>query len=201
VVYCYQEVSVNKIVMAVIALLLLAAPGWSGTYPLGVGLHSGYDMPVLQEDIGAGTMWGLSVRGNIVSFLHGQLIVRGTSQGDAEEELDLGNETETITFAGGTLTGFGFNLLMAKKDPAGFWPYFMLGVSSNSLSPGESFKKDESNMGWTVGGGAGINLYQRKVYLDVNTGLLVMPIHDNKASRKNWQTMIGVQYFIPIKTK
>jgi hypothetical protein len=190
---------VNKIVMAVFALLLLAAPGWSGTYLLGVGLHSGYDMPVLQEDIGAGTMWGLSVRGNIVSFLHGQLIVRGTSQGDAEIELE--HADETITFAGGTLTGFGLNLLMAKKDPAGFWPYFMLGVSSNSLSQGESFKEDESNMGWTIGGGAGINLYQRKVYLDVNTGLLVMPTHDNNASRKNWQTMIGVQYFIPIKTK
>lgn len=191
-----------KRLLFIVLLAMLAIPSWAGTYPLGVGLHSGYDVPVIQDDVGAGAMWGISVRGNIVSFLHGQLIVRGTSQSDVDEDLDLGSAgTETVTFAGGTLTGFGLNVLLAKKDPANIWPYGMLGLSSNSLAPGESFKEDESNFGWTVGGGMGINLYNRQVYLDVNTGLLVMPIHDNNASRKNWQTMIGVQYFIPIKTK
>jgi hypothetical protein len=55
--------------------------------------------------------------------------------------------------------------------------------------------------GMSGGVGAGINLYQKKIYLDVMTSLLVMPFHDNNASRKNWQTMFGVQYFFPIKTK
>jgi hypothetical protein len=192
----------NKFLAAIVMLTMLTIPVMAGTYPLGIGLHSGYDMPVIQGDVGAGPMWGISVRGNIVSFLHGQLIVRGTSQGDVEEDLEADNVViETITIAGGTLTGFGLNVLLAKKDPANFWPYFMLGISSNSLSPGESYKEDESNFGWSFGGGAGINLYNRQIYLDVNTSALVMPIHDNNASRKNWQTMVGVQYFIPIKTK
>ncbi|MBL0060664.1 MAG: hypothetical protein IPP40_04045 [bacterium] len=51
------------------------------------------------------------------------------------------------------------------------------------------------------GFGLGFNLYQRKIYLDINTSLLVMPFHDDNASRKNLQTMLGVQYFIPIKGK
>ena len=146
-------------------------------------------------------MWALGVRGNIWSFIHGQLSVRGTSQGDVDEELEFGNQTETITFKGGTLTGYGLTLLLAAKNPPSVWPYALIGVSSNSLKFGEGFKEDDSLIGWSFGGGTGINLYARKVYLDVNTSLLLMPFHDNKASRKNWQTLVGVQYFIPIHTK
>lgn len=190
---------------AFLMLLIVAAfvlPANAGTYPLGVGVHSGYDMPVLQDDIGAGMMWGIGVRGNIWSFVHGQIIVRGTSQGDKEEDLDFGNgQTETLTYKGGSLTGFGLNILLAKKNPANVWPYAILGFSSNSFDFGDEFKEDESMMGWTFGGGLGVNLYQKKVYLDAQTGLLVVPFHDNKASRKNWQSLIGVQYFIPIRTK
>ena len=52
-------------------------------------------------------MWGVSVRGNIWSFVHGQIIVRGTSQGDKKEDFEFGDATETVTYGGGTLTGFG----------------------------------------------------------------------------------------------
>lgn len=176
-----------------------ALPGF-GAYPLGVGIHGGYDMPVIQEDVGAGPVFGVSVRGNIVGPLHGQLFFRSTSQADVEEDIDFPNEP-TLTIPGGSLTGFGLNLLLAKKSPASVWPYLQLGVSTNTVSPGVDYKEEESLSGISGGGGAGFNLYQRKVYLDVSTSLLVMPFHDNKASRKNWQTMLGVQYFIPIKGK
>jgi len=184
---------------ALFLVLALALPAWA-TYPLGIGVHGGFDMPVLQGDVGEGPVFGVSVRGNIVGPLHGQLLFRSTSQADVEEDIDFPGEA-TLTIPGGTLTGFGLNLLLAKKDPASFWPYFHLGLSSNSLAPGASYKEDESLTGMSGGVGAGINLYQRKVYLDFNSSLLVMPFHDDNASRKNWQTMLGVQYFLPIKGK
>lgn len=191
--------------LSLLLLLLGAAfalPAVAGTYPLAVGVYSGYDVPALQQDVGSGMMWGVGVRGNIWRFVHGQVIVRGTSQGDAEEDLDFGDgQTETITYKGGTLTGFGLNLLLAKKNPCSVWPYALLGFSSNSFNFGDGFKEDDSLIGWSVGGGLGINLYHKKVYLDAQTYALVSPFHDNKASRKNWQTLIGVQYFIPIRTK
>ncbi len=188
-----------KVLSILIVTVCLSLPAWAD-YPLGVGLHGGFDMPVIQNDIGSGPVFGLSVRGNIVGPLHGQLVFRSTSQGDREEDIDFPGEP-TLTLPGGTLTGFGLNVLLASQDPKSFWPYFQLGLSSNSLSPGASYKEDESLTGMSGGFGAGINLYERKVFLDVNTSLLVMPIHDDKASRKNWQTMLGVQYFIPIKAK
>jgi hypothetical protein len=185
-----------------LAVLVCAAlPALADTYPLGIGAYGGYDMPVIQDDVGKGPMWAVGVRGNVWHFVHAQLFVRGTSQGDVTKTAEFGDATEDLIFKGGTLTGFGLNVLLAKHDPASVWPYALLGVSTNSLKPGESFKKKETLMGWCFGGGLGINLYDKKIYLDVNTSLLVMPFHDNKASRKNWQSFAGVQYFIPIKVK
>ena len=182
-----------------LAVLWLCHAGWAETYPLGITAYSGYDVPVIQGDVGAGPMYGLAVRGNIWKFVHGELFFRGTSQGDKDEDMEFGNQTETVTYKGGTLTGFGFNLLLACKNPVNIWPYGLLGVSSNSFKPGDSFKDSESMIGWSFGGGMGINLYQNALYLDVNTALLVMPFHDNNASRKDWQTRLGIQYYIPIK--
>lgn len=173
------------------------------TYPLGVEVFSGYDMPVLQQDVGSGTIFGLAVRGHVWGPFHGELFFRSTSQGDVDETLEFGGNIpdETVTYKGGTLSGFGANLLLAKSHPVSVWPYLQLGLSTNSLAPGEDFKKDESLLGWSFGGGTGINLYNKALYLDVNTNLLVMPFHDNNASRKNWQTRVGIQYFIPINMK
>jgi hypothetical protein len=177
-------------------------PAFAGTYPIGVGVYGGYDVPVLQQDVGSGAMWSAAVRGNIWRFVHGQIVVRGTSQGDREEKLEFGNgQSETLKYPGGKLTGFGLNLLFAAKNPASVWPYGLFGFSSNSFEPGSKNKDSETLMGWSVGGGMGVNLYQKTIYLDVNTSLLVMPFHDNKASRKNWQSLVGVQYFIPLHTK
>ena len=169
-----------RVIFFGVCALLMALPVMAGTYPLGVGAYGGFDMPIIQNDVGSGPMWAVGVRGNIWHFLHGQVIVRGTSQGDRDEDLEFGDQTETITYKGGTLTGFGFRLLFAKKDPANIWPYGIIGVTSNSLNFGDGFKKDDTLLGWAYGGGLGINLYGRKIYLDASTTFLMMPFHDNK---------------------
>ena len=190
-----------KYLIALLVFSMLGAVVASAeTYPLGVELFSGYDMPVIQEDVGAGPMFGLAVRGHVWGPFHGELYFRSTSQGDADIDPGIPNDPG-FTIAGGTLTGFGLNLLLAKSNPVSVWPYFLLGLSSNSRSPGEDFQEDESLMGWSVGGGTGINLYNRQLYLDVNATLLVMPFHDNEASRKDGQIRAGIQYFIPINMK
>ncbi|MBU0507853.1 porin family protein [bacterium] len=188
-----------RVFLAIVALSL-TIPALAGSYPLGVGAYGGFDMPIIQDDVGSGPMWAISVRGNVWRFVHAQIIVRGTSQGDVEEEAPF-DVVEKLKYKGGTLTGFGLHVLFAKKDAANIWPYGLIGMTSNSLSFGDSWKESDNLFGWAFGGGLGVNLYQRQLYLDVNSSFLMMPFHDNKASRKNWQSLIGVQYFIPIKTK
>jgi hypothetical protein len=179
----------------------LAMPAAARTWNLGVGPYGGYDVPVIQGDIAGGPMWGVGVRSNLWHFVHGQVFVRGTSNANKDETKDFGaGGSETITYKGGTLTGFGAHLLLANAGPVDVWPYGLIGFSSNSLKFGDSWKGSKSYMGWDFGGGLSINLYQRLLYLDANTTLLVMPFHSNKASRKNWQSLIGLQYFIPISS-
>jgi hypothetical protein len=104
-----------KLVSVLILAAIMAVPALAD-YPLGVGLHGGYDMPVIQQDVGAGPVFGFSVRGNIVGPLHGQIVFRSTSQADVEEDIDFPGEP-TLTIPGGTLTGFGLNALLAAKNP------------------------------------------------------------------------------------
>jgi hypothetical protein len=190
-----------KSLFAILLLCVLGAGlASAGTFPVGVKVFSGYDMPIIQDDVGKGTMFGASVRAHAWGPFHGELYFRSTSQSSVDVSTDIPTDP-TITFAGGTLSGFGLNLLIAAKGPASVWPYFLLGVSSNSRKPGESFQEDKTLTGWSFGGGTGINLYNRALYLDINTSLLLMPMDNNKASRKNWQTLVGIQYFIPIHTK
>lgn len=186
-------------------MILCAVPVFAGTYHLGVAAYGGYDYPVIQDDVGPGFMWSAGLRGNIWKFVHGEVVFRGSQQGDKDQDLDFGNgQVETITFKGGDLSGFGINLLFAHKDPVSVWPYASIGWSSNKFKPGYTSGKGEQTLtGWGYGGGIGFNLYQKQIYLDLGASLLLMtiPDTDNKATRKNGQVRAGIQYFIPIKTK
>jgi opacity protein-like surface antigen len=189
----------KKSIWFLLAMFGLFQIAWAESYPLGITAYSGFDVPVIQTDVGSGPMYGLAVRGNIWKFVHGELFFRGTSQGDVTEDAPFGDQTESITFKGGSLTGFGLNVLLAAKNPVSVWPYGLIGISSNTLKHGDSYKEKKTLVGYSFGGGLGINLYDKMLYLDINTALLVMPFHDNKASRKNWQSRAGIQYYIPIR--
>jgi hypothetical protein len=184
-----------------LSIFLIAAPGlFASSYPLGVELFTGFDMPLVQDDVGNGAMYGVSVRGNLVSFLHAQLVFRGSSQGDKKESVTpIGAASLTETLQGGSLTGFGINLLLAAKKPALIWPYGLIGISTNNFAPGKRDKQTLWGTSW--GGGLAVNLYRNLIYADANTTLLVMPIENNSASRKNWQTGVGLMYMFQIPMK
>jgi hypothetical protein len=183
-----------------ILFVALASPLHAKSYPLGVEAFLGYDMPLVQDDIGSGMMYGLSVRGHLFAFLHGQLIFRGSTQADEDKSVTpIGQGSITETLEGGSLTGFGANLLFAGKNPARVWPYGFIGISTNNFAPGK--RDSETLFGSSWGGGLAISLYRDLVYADISTSLLVMPIEDNEASRKNWQTTVGIMYLFQIPMK
>jgi hypothetical protein len=183
---------------ALVALQVSSAN--AGTYPLGVEAFGGFDMPLVQEDVGSGPMYGISVRGHIFSIFHGQLVFRGSSQGDKDETVTPVNAASiTETLKGGSLTGFGLNVLLATKNPKRVWPYGFIGISTNSFAPGKRDKETLWGSSW--GGGMAINLYRNLIYADVNASLLVMPIEDNSASRKNAQIGVGLMYMFQIPMK
>ncbi len=170
------------------------------SYPLGVEAFGGWDMPLVQQDIGSGAMYGVAVRGHIIAFLHGQLVFRASAQGDQDETVTpIGQSSLVATLEGGSLTGFGANILLAGKKPTMVWPYGFVGISTNKFAPGE--RDSETFFGTSWGCGLSVSLYRNLIYADVSTSLLVMPIENNSASRKNWQTSIGLMYFFQIPMK
>ena len=180
-----------------ILFIALASPVHAKSYPLGVEAFFGWDAPLVQEDIGSGQMWGVSVRGHLLAFLHAQLVFRATGQGDKDKSVTpFGQASLTETLEGGTLTGFGANLLFAARDPAPIWPYGFVGISTNNFDPGKRDK--EALFGHSWGGGLAISLYRNLVYVDIGTSFLIMPIEGNKASRKNWQATLGLMYLFQI---
>ncbi|MFH1011514.1 MAG: hypothetical protein V1784_09820 [bacterium] len=184
--------------LTVVVVMVPAA--FAGSYPLGVELFGGFDMPLVQEDVGSGPMYGISVRGHLISIFHAQLVFRGSSQGDKDETVTpVGAASLTETLEGGSLTGFGLNVLLAGKKPALIWPYGFVGISTNSFSPGERDK--ETLLGTSWGGGLAVSLYRNMVYADANASLLVMPIEKNSASRKNLQIGVGLMYMFQIPMK
>jgi len=188
----------RSVLLAISVITVPAA--FAGSYPLGVELFGGFDMPLVQEDVGSGPMYGISVRGHVISIFHAQLVFRGSSQGDKDESITpIGAPSLTETLQGGSLTGFGLNVLLAGKKPALVWPYGFIGISTNSFAPGQRDK--ETLLGTSWGGGLAVSLYRNIVYADANASLLVMPIENNSASRKNLQIGVGLMYMFQIPMK
>jgi hypothetical protein len=187
--------------LSLLAILLFGIPvAFAGSYPLGVGAFGGWDMPLVQQDIGSGPMYGVALRGHIIAFLHGQLVFRASAQGDQDKTVTpMGQSSLVATLQGGSLTGFGANLLLAGRKPAMIWPYGFIGISTNKFAPGK--RDSETFFGSSWGGGLSVSLYRKLIFADINTSLLVMPIENNSASRKNWQTGIGLVYFFQIPMK
>ena len=186
------------VIVCLLTLFALSVPyAQAKSYPLGVEAFGGWDEPLVQDDIAGGTMFGLSVRGHLIAFLHAQLVFRSTSQGNQDIGINpIGTGSITETLEGGTLTGFGANLLLAGRDPGMVWPYAFIGIYSNNFKPGN--RDSETLFGHAWGGGLAMNLYRNLVYADVATGFLIMPIEGGEATRKNWQTTVGLMYMFQI---
>ncbi len=189
------------LIICLLSLFALSIPyAQAKSYPLGVEAFFGWDAPLVQEDVNSGQMWGVSVRGHLLAFLHGQLVFRSTSQLDKDIDVQpIGTAPITETLEGGSLTGFGANLILAGRDPASIWPYGFVGIYSNNFKPGN--RDSETLFGHAWGGGLAINLYHNLVYADVSTSLLIMPIEGGEATRKNWQATLGLMYMFQIPMK
>ena len=187
--------------ICLLALFALSIPyAQAKSYPLGVEAFGGWDEPIVQDDVAGGAMFGISVRGHLLAFLHGQLVFRSTSQGDKDIGVNpIGATSITETLEGGSLTGFGANLILAGRDPAPIWPYAFVGIQSNNFKPGN--RDSETLFGHAWGGGLAISLYRNLIYADISTSLLIMPIEGGEATRKNWQTTVGLMYMFQIPMK
>jgi hypothetical protein len=166
-----------------LTLVLLAVPaGVANAGSIGLGAFAGMSIPLLQEDVDQGTMFGLRAPVKLIPLVTVEPYYASSSLGDKD-----------VTVAGFTYTregfdekAFGLNAMLTMGGPVSFYPFAGLGQTKLER-PGS----DLSLTTYNVGFGLGFSPVP-KVSVHIR-GELQMAV-DSGASRKFGNATIGASY-------
>lgn len=174
-----------KRLCASIALLaLLSSAGAAHALSVGVGAFGGISVPIVQDDTGQGTQFGVRVPVNLIPMVVVEPFFSSASGGDKDEE--FGGVTQTRT--GLDVTGFGANLLLPFGTGFRFYPFAGLG----SFKVKREGSEDVTKTGYNFGIGIGISPPLAGLSLDVRGELNA--VVDGDVSRKWGNATVGVSY-------
>jgi hypothetical protein len=168
----------------VLALVALACvTGIAGAATVGIGAFGGVSVPVVQDDNGQGTVFGIRAPVSLLPLITIEPYFLSGSGGDKDQ--DLGGGT-TITRSGIDVTGFGANAMLTIGGPFSFYPF--VGIGSHKL---ERTGLDETRTTYNFGLGIRISPMPK---LGVHVrGELNAAVQDD-ASRKWGTVTAGVSY-------
>lgn len=168
-----------------LALLLVltavgAATARAGS--IGIGAFGGMSTPVLQEDTGGGSLFGVRVPVKLVPLITVEPFYASSS---------LGDKTQTIagieyTRSGFDVTSYGANAMLTMGGPVSFYPFAGIGQTKLKRDP-----IDDSFTSYDFGFGIGISPMP-KVTIDLRGEL--QAVVDGEASRKFGNATVGVSY-------
>lgn len=166
--------------LSLLVLALSASAAWAGS--IGIGAFAGMSVPVLQEDVDKGTMFGLRAPVKLVPLITVEPYYASSSLGEA---------TETIGSIEYTREGFdekayGVNAMLTMGGPVSFYPF--VGVGQTSL---KRTGFDDSFTTYNFGLGLGISPAP-KISLHIRGEL--QAVVDGEASRKFGNATVGVTY-------
>lgn len=136
--------------LGVVLLFLAGASSVCAAGKFSIGAFAGLNMPLLQEDVGNGTLFGAKGRIVLLPFMGVEPNLVFSKYGDKDIEDDDGNLVGTRK--GGDITSFGVDAVLGNFS--GFSParfYGLIGVNSNS-SKREGLP-DQTRLGLALGAG------------------------------------------------
>jgi opacity protein-like surface antigen len=169
--------------MILMLFVLVLLPCAAGAASVGVGAFGGMSIPVLQDDNGQGTVFGLRVPVALIPLVTVEPYYAKTSGGDKDQDI----EGTTITRSGLDVAGFGANVLLTFGGKIQLYPF--AGIGSYKLSRAGS--DDQTNTAYTFGLGLGISPMP-KLSFHVR-GELAAAV-DGETSRKWANATVGVSY-------
>lgn len=168
------------------ALLLGTLPVQASALGIGVGAFAGTSIPIIQDDNGSGSQFGIRLPVSVVPMLTVEPYFASSSGGDKDQELG----GVTYTRSGIDVTSFGANLLLTFGGGFQFAPY--VGVGSNKL---ERDGLDATETGYTFGLGLRFGLPLAKIALHARGGMnAVLEEGSSETSRKWVDATLGVSY-------
>jgi opacity protein-like surface antigen len=171
----------RALILVLFALAFL--PCVAAAASVGVGAFGGMSVPILQDDNGQGTLFGVRAPVALLPLVTVEPYFARMSGGDKDQDLD----GTTITRAGMDVTGYGANVLLTFGGKLQFYPF--AGIGSYQLS--RTGSPDQTNTAYTFGLGLGISP-MAKVMIHVR-GELAAAV-EGAVSRKWANATIGVSY-------
>ena len=173
--------------LLIICIVLIAATALNAQgLKFSAGAFGGISIPLVQDDQGQGTIFGVMGRINLMSLLVVEPHISLTNWGEPDpiDELDLG-------ISGSKLTNFGVDVMLGGMPGApGIKPYFLGGIGYYKIKNDDT-QFDESQLGYAVGLGISIGLVPT-IDLDVKAKGIIIPIEG--ASKKAVNITAGLMY-------
>ena len=136
----------RRLIAAALVLACVSAlPARAGSISLGA--FGGMTYPVLQSDVGNGTLYGVRAPVKLVPFLTVEPYWATSSLGDKVVGTPLGN----ITNHGFDETAYGASVMLATPGPLSFYPIGSVGKTTIKIG-------GTSNAFTTYGGGIGLGV-------------------------------------------
>ena len=176
----------KKLTMAAALLALALAASPAGAVSVGVGAYGGASIPVLQDDTGQGSIFGLRVPVNLLPMITVEPYYSSSSGGDTEETFD----DIAYTRSGMDVTAFGANVLFTFGTGVQLIPFLGLGTHEISREGSE----DLSEMGYNFGLGLAFAPPVAGLSIHLRGELNAVVTDDDETSRKWGNITAGVSY-------
>lgn len=171
-----------KRLLALTLVALSASAGAASAGSIGLGAFAGMSIPIVQEDVAQGSMFGLRVPVTLVPLVTVEPYWASSSLGDKDQ--DVGGVT--YTREGFDESAFGVNAMLTMGGPVQFYPF--VGLGSTKL---ERSGADLSLTTYNAGLGLGFApMPKLSVHLRGEMQIAV----DGEASRKFGNVTLGASY-------
>jgi hypothetical protein len=186
VVLVWRTLTISALAM-LIGVVATAAGAPLGIGQTGIGGYGLTHVPILQDDAGTGTLYGLRGRFGVLPVLQAEASITIMKGGDEDVRVD----GQTITLAAPDMTSFALNGLFKMGGGVPVSTYFTAGVGWTTLRIAGA--DDTTEPTFNIGAGAELGL--GPVSADVGPRLFIINTAGG-ASRKNIGLLVGVNYYI-----
>jgi hypothetical protein len=186
-----QRTHLRFLIAGAVLLGLLGVPASKsaavGNIRVGAGVYGVYGLPVVQDNVGAGPLYGVKARADLAGPLGAEVSYTSFPANDVTVKTQLGDET-TKGFSQTVIAG---DLILKTSGGPGFGFYLLGGIGSYKLK--KDFVDDISRIGYN--GGLGVEFRSEMgIAVDICGRLHAMP-YENGGTHKFAALQAGVNYY------
>ncbi|UCE67407.1 MAG: hypothetical protein JSU85_05165, partial [Candidatus Zixiibacteriota bacterium] len=149
-------------------ILILSAPVWAQK-DVSVGAFGGLNIPIVQEDAGSGSDFGVKAKFSPMPMIAGAAFFEARTFGDAS--ITVG--TTEYTTGGGNVTSFGVEALIGNTG-GGPGPHFYWALGISSYKWTRDSWEDVSEVGYHIGPGIEM-IFPANIGLEIRGKFEIVP--------------------------